>query len=282
MQKILLYFLATRPQFFPAVILPVALGASTAWHSERTFLPVYFFLALLAAIFYHAGMNVLNDYFDFLNGTDNINKNAQTPFTGGTLMIQGGLISPSATMSLGTGLLVAGALIGLYLAYSVGPLLLIIGFFGLFSGILYSAPPVFLAGRGLGEITVGLNFGIMTTLGSYYVQSGSLGLDALFASLPLSFLIIALLYTNQFPDYEADRTVGKRNLVVRLGARRARWGMPVIVALAFLSIIAGVLAGHLPLESLISVLPAILAIQGTKGLIRHYDKGVELVPSIKN
>lgn len=92
MNRIKTFFFATRPQFFPAVIIPVLLGASTAWHYERLFSPLLFILTTIAALFYHAGMNTLNDYFDNLNNTDNINKNLLTPFTGGSRMIQRGQI----------------------------------------------------------------------------------------------------------------------------------------------------------------------------------------------
>ena len=74
MSKLKTYFLAARPQFFTAIILPVGLGAAVAWHENKIFMLSYFILSLLAAIFYHAGINVLNDYFDYLNGTDNINR----------------------------------------------------------------------------------------------------------------------------------------------------------------------------------------------------------------
>ena len=281
MHRLKTLFLATRPQFFPAVVIPVALGASTAWYKVGVFNAKHFLLSLMAAIFFHAGMNVLNDYFDFRNGTDNINRNALTPFTGGSRFIQRGLLTPGETLALGASLVGAGSIVGVYLALEVSTLLLLIGGVGLLSGLFYSAPPFFFAGRGLGEIVVGVDFGVLTVLGSYMVQTGSPAPEPVFASLPISFLISALLYINEFPDYEADRSAGKRNLVVRLGLKRGIAGFYLLVAGAYLSIIAGVLLGYLPLPSLAALLSLVFALPAVTGLARNYDRGPKLIPSIK-
>jgi len=101
LQRSKTYFFATRPQFFTAIILPVGLGAAVAWYETGIFFLGYFFLSLIAAVFYHAGINVLNDYFDYLNGTDNINQTGLSPFTGGSRMIQNKIMTPGETYILG-------------------------------------------------------------------------------------------------------------------------------------------------------------------------------------
>lgn len=276
------YFMATRPQFFPGVVIPVGLGAATAWHVTGLFHPVHFLLTAAAAVFYHGGMNVLNDYYDSLSGADAANTRALTPFTGGSRFIQKGLLSEKETLVLGIMLIVAGSLIGLYLAWASSLWLLAIGLTGMCTGYFYSAPPVFLAGRGLGEITVGLDFGLLTVLGSYMVQTSTVGMEAVFASLPMSFLITALLYINEFPDCESDAATGKRTLVVRLGPALARYGLAAIVAGAYLSIIAGILLGFLPTLTLAALLTLPVAIPGVYGAVKNYRAGAELVPSIKS
>ena len=281
MQRLKTYFLATRPQFFTAIILPVGLGAAVAWHETGIFFLGYFFLSLIAAVFYHAGINVLNDYFDYLNGTDNINQTGLSPFTGGSRMIQNKIMTPGETYILGVLFLITGSIIGLYLAYERGIFLLLIGTMGLFSGYYYTAPPLFFAGRGLGELLVGLNFGVLSVAGSYYVQAQGFSFAAVFASLPLLFLIAAILYINEFPDYDADKAVGKNHLVVYLGMERARWGFLFIVAGAYISIIAGVILDLLPITALFVIPAAILGIKAVKGLFENYKKSVELIPSIK-
>jgi 1,4-dihydroxy-2-naphthoate octaprenyltransferase len=281
MERLKIYFLCTRPQFFLAVIIPVALGASSAWETDIVFNLPHFALSLLAAVLFHAGVNVMNDYFDFRNGADNANVGALKPFTGGSGFIQRGLISPGATIVFAALLLGGGSLVGLYLAYKTTWALVIIGSVGLVSGVFYSAPPLFLAGRGLGEITVGINFGVLTVLGSYMVQTGHPALEPVFAALAISFLISGLLYINEFPDYLADKRAGKRTLVVRLGPRKARYVLLAYVALAYSSIIVGAAFGLIPLLSLVALVSLVFALAAARGLIRHYRGGPELIPSIK-
>lgn len=282
MRSIRTYFFATRPQFLPAVLIPVGLGASTAWLNTGALSFTKLALSLLAAVCYHTGMNVLNDYFDYRNGTDNINKKALTPFTGGSRFIQRGEMTAKETLALGAVLIAAGSVIGIYLASATGWGLALIGAAGLLSGIFYSAPPVFLAGRGLGEITVGVNFGLLTVLGSYMVQTGRVDAASVMVSLPVAFLIAALLYINEFPDFEADRDCGKRTLVVRLGPGRARYFFIVFVLGTYLSIAALAVSGYLPLLSLISLASAAFAVRAWVGLIKNYGGGASLLPSIKS
>ncbi|HLA50659.1 MAG TPA: prenyltransferase [Thermodesulfobacteriota bacterium] len=281
MQRLKTYFLATRPQFFTAIILPVGLGAAVAWYEYKIFFLGYFLLSLLASVFYHAGINVLNDYFDYLNGTDNLNQTGLTPFTGGSRMIQNKVMTPQETYLLGIALLMLGSVIGLYLVYERGMFLLFIGMVGLFSGYYYSAPPFFLVGKGVGELLVGINFGLLSVVGSYYVQIQDISLVAVCASLPLSFLIAAILYINEFPDYDADRAVGKNHLVVRLGKKNARWGFALLVVGAYVSIALGVILNMLPGIMLFAIIPAVLGIKAVNGLFKNYDKFRELIPCIK-
>lgn len=257
------------------------MGAAVAWHEQKIFFLDYFLLSLLAAIFYHAGINVLNDYFDYLNGTDNINSTSLTPFTGGSRMIQNKIMMPGETYWLGVVCLVLGSAIGLYLVYERGFLLLLIGVIGLLSGYFYSAPPLFLVGRGFGEFLVGLNFGLLSVVGSYYVQAQDISIGAVFASLPLSFLIAAILYINEFPDYDADKAVGKNHLVARLGKKKARWGFALLIAGAYTSIISGVILHIMPAISLLAAIAGIFGAKAVKGLFTNYDKFNELIPSLK-
>lgn len=282
MHRLKIYLLSTRPQFFPAVIIPVVLGTSTAWKTSGSINTVYLLLSLAAAILFHAGMNVANDYYDHLSGADEMNEGALTPFTGGSRFIQKGLMTPYQTITLAVLLLVAGSLIGLYLAYMTTPWLLLIGGTGLFTGFFYSAPPLFLAGRGLGEITVGVNLGLLTVLGSYMVQTGRFALEPVIASLSISFLVSALLYVNEFPDCSSDTAAGKRNLVVRLGPRKGRWGIIALVGGAYLSIVVGAALGLLPKLSLAALLSIVFAVPAVKGVLLNYGEGARLVPAIKS
>lgn len=274
-------FMATRPQFLPATAVAVGLGASVAWHEARSFDMAVFALSMLAALLCHAGMNTLNDYYDSKNGADGLNRNALTPFTGGSRFIQNGHMTPGETLALGAALVLAGSLIGIYLALTISPVLFAIGLLGTASGYFYSAPPLFLAGRGFGEITVGVTFGLLMVLGAYAAQTGSIGAGPVVASLPLTFLIAAILFVNEFPDFESDRAAGKRTIIVRLEPRRARWGLVLILAMAYASVAAGVFLGPLPSGSLYAILTAIIAIPGALCLLKNYDRAGALTPAIK-
>ncbi len=284
MQQFKTYFKATRPMFFTAVILPVLLGAAYARHAaglNRDSSVWLLVLTLIAGVLYHAGMNVINDYFDYLGGTDNINDDRLTPFTGGSRMIQDGLMTPAGTLLLSLLLLAAGTAIGLYLVYLTGWGLLLIGAVGLFTGFFYSAPPLRLVGRGLGEATVGLNFGILTVIGSYYVQTGRFSLAAALISLPIGFLIAGLLYVNGFPDLEADRATGKVTLVVRLGAKTGARVLPLIFACSYVSLFVAVAAGFVPRLAYIAFLSLPFALMACVGVIRNYDKPALMLAPIK-
>ncbi len=257
-------------------------GASEAWRETRAFHWRPFLLTLLAAVLYHAGMNVANDYFDFLNGADNASSSGLPPFTGGSRFIQNGLMTPGGTLGLAIFLLLAGSAVGVYLALESSRLLLLIGFIGLFTGFFYSAPPLFFAGRGLGEVIVGADFGALTVLGAHLVQTGTVSLPAFMASLPMSFFIAGILYINEFPDFEADRAAGKRNLVVRLGPQRGRYAIIFIVSGAYLSIIAGVAVRALPPTSLLALLSVFFSAPAVAGLMKNHEGGKALVPAIKS
>lgn len=196
-------------------------------------------------------------------------------------MIQNKIMTPKETYFLGILCLILGSVIGIYLVYERGALLLLIGVIGLLSGYFYTAPPFFLVGRGLGEFLVGLNFGVLSVVGSYYVQAQDISIGAVFASLPLSFLIAAILYINEFPDYDADKAVGKNHLVARLGKKKARWGFALLVAGTYAGIILGVILNLLPATTLLAAIAGVLGIKAVQGLFQHYDNFKELIPSIK-
>lgn len=263
--KLKAYFLSTRPQFFPAIVLPVALGAAIAWRNNGLFNFWIFLLTLIAGILYHAGMNAFNDYFDFLNNADNLNENALTPFAGGSRLIQNKLMSPKETLGVAIALITAGSAVGLYLAFKTTPFLLAIGSIGLFTGFFYSAPPLFLAGRGLGELTVFLNFGALSVLGSYMAQTKTFAVEPLLASLPVSFLIAGVLLINEFPDRDSDEAAGKRTLAVRFGLERARYLLIAIIGLGCISVLAGIASGVLPKISVITLLALLFATPAAAG-----------------
>lgn len=274
------YFLATRPPFLLASLVPVLIGLATAHASGVALNGWSALLTMIGAVVVHAGVNVLNDYYDALNGTDDLNRERLFPFTGGSRFIQNGVLSKAATARFGTALLGCGALIGFWLFLQSGSGLLVIGLLGLFIGWAYSAPPFALNSRGLGELCVATGFGLLIVTGSDYVQRHHFDPLPLLASLPYALLATALLYINQFPDRAADEQAGKHHWVVRLGVQRARWGYPLLIAAAYGLNLALVLLGWLPLWSLLGLLPLPLSARASLTILGHAYDLPRLIPAI--
>ena len=253
---------ALRLPFLSVSAAAVALGWATARLGGAALDPATAAATLLGALLVHAGVNVLNDYYDHLNGVDAANDSALPPYTGGSRVIQEGLVPPRAMARLGTGLLGAGALAGLWLSAGTGPALLPLGALGLALGWAYSAPPAWLAARGLGEAAVAAGFGLLVPLGADFVQRGALSAVPLAAGLPYGLLVAALLFVNEIPDRPADAACGKRNWAVRLGPEHGPRGFFALLGASGAALGLAVAAGALPAPALGAggaLLPGLLA-----------------------
>jgi 1,4-dihydroxy-2-naphthoate octaprenyltransferase len=273
------WLMELRAPFLTASIVPVLLGTSIAWSTTGTFYPWIFLLTLLASLLIHLGTNVINDYSDSKSGNDEANREFVRPFSGGSRVIQLGLLSRLEVLSGSLLLFFASAIIGFYLAWTRGPLILVLGAIGLVSGAFYTGRPFNWAKRGLGELMIGLNFGILMTLGAYYVQTQSFAWLPVIAAIPVSLLIIAVVYINEFPDYNADRQVGKKTLVVRLGREKAVIFYYLFLAGAYLSLVAGIVTGALPLSALLGLIPLPLAIRAIQYARKYHSSSFDLVPA---
>jgi len=268
-----------RAPFFTASTVPVLLGTALALcHTGRWHWPLFLW-TLAATVLIHAGANVANDYFDHLSGNDEANVDFVRPFTGGSRMIQKKLLSPREVLVLALSCLGAGSIIGLYLAVRTGPFILLMGSIGVIGAFFYTAPPVALVSHGVGELIIGLNFGILPVVGAYFVQTGRFRLDVALLSLPVAFLIAAVLFINQFQDYEADKAVGKRNWVVRLGRRRSVWVFHVLMSAWTLPIVLAVLLEVASPLSLSALVPMVFSIKAMSTAARCYDDPPRLTPA---
>jgi len=277
--KLKLWLLELRAPFFTASVVPVVLGAVIAWQRVGTFHWGYFLLTLVGAMSVHAGTNIANDYFDHLSGNDPVNVEFVSPFTGGSRLIQEGLLSPREVLTESLFFFALGSAVGLYLTWARGPAVLVLGLIGLFSGFFYTAPPIYLAKWGIGEFFVGLNCGFLITLGSYYVQSRSLAWEPVVAAIPVACLIAAVLWINEFQDAPADHAVGKDTLVVRLGRRRAVTGYIVLMATTYLSIILAAALRVISPFALLALLTLPLAWKAMGVARLHYDDYQRLTPA---
>jgi 1,4-dihydroxy-2-naphthoate octaprenyltransferase len=268
--------LELRATFLTATIVSIVLGASIAWARNGVFEIGFFVLSLVAGAFLHLGTNVANDYFDHKSGGDAINKEFVRPFSGGSRMIQKGLLTPREVLFEASILLIIGIAVGFYLALNRGLFVLVLGLFGLFSGIFYASPPFKLANRGVGEVFVGLNFGVLITIGAYFVQTQTLNVEPLVASIPVALLIFSVVYINEFLDYSADKAIGKKTLVVRFGRGKAAQGYALLMGGVYLSILIGVLAKTMPATTLIALATFPIAIKAVSHALKHHSTPLKL------
>jgi 1,4-dihydroxy-2-naphthoate octaprenyltransferase len=275
------YFAATRPLFLFASLVPALLGLAVARHDGVTLALGPALASVLGALLAHAGVNALNDYYDALSGADARNRERLYPYTGGSRLIQNRVLTAAQMARFGAGLLAIAAAIGLWLALYAGPALIALGAFGLLLGWGYSAPPLRLAARGLGEISVALGFGLLIPLGADLVQRQALAWPALLAGLPYALLVANLLYINQFPDRRADRTSGKHHWVVRLGARRARWGYLIMALAAYALLAIEIQTGVLPAAAWSALLPLAASLGAAGMLLRDAERPGRLAPAIR-
>jgi 1,4-dihydroxy-2-naphthoate polyprenyltransferase len=262
---------ATRLPFLSATVLPVVLGILIA-AARGSFDAVTAVLTVVGASLAHLAVNVSNDVFDASLGADDANV-TPTKFSGGSRVIQYGLISRRRMAAVSATLFVAAGAIGAVLFLLRGsPALVAIAGAGLIIGLGYTAPPLKFVYRGLGELAVAFVFGPLLILGAYVVQTGgSLALEPLVASIPHALLVALILYVNEIPDRRGDARAGKRTLPVRLPKAIVLRLYDVAAAVAFGSVVVAVAAGILPVTTLVILLALPLVLRVRAGLEPNYE-----------
>jgi len=219
--KFVLWLKELRLQFCVAGAMPILIGSALAYKQIGSINYTLAVLALLATVAFQIASNIANDYFDNRSRNDILNEN-RTPFSGGSGLLQKGLITPKHTLIASLLFFVIGTILGISILFiTKKPAVLALGLAGLLGGFFYTAPPLKLGYRTAGEIIIALLFGILPVYGAYYIQTGVWDLIPLLPSLIVSVLIFLVIFANEFPDFEADKAVNKRTLVVTLGIKKA-------------------------------------------------------------
>ena len=273
-----LWIRAVRAPFFTAVIVPVVIGTAIAFYDTGLFNLNYFLLTMAGMIFIHAGINLSNDYFDHKSGADEMNK-TPTPFSGGSRVIQDGLIPADKILTVSLLSLIIGSVIGFYFYMILGNAILFFAAAGIFIGFFYTAPPFKLGYHGLGELMAGLGFGALVVTGAYYVQTAYIPSGIILASIPVAVLIAMVLFINEFPDYAADKKAKKKTLVVILGKRNAVKLYHFFLVFTYLWIIAMIFIKVFPLFTLLTFLTLPLAIKAIRISRKNYDKVPDILPA---
>ena len=235
---------------------------------------------MLFALVAHAGANVVNDYYDALNGSDARNTERLFPFTGGSRFIQNGVLTLRQTARFGYGLLALVIAAGLWLSWHTGPGLLAIGAGGLLAGWAYSAPPLRLMSRGLGELAIAGGW-LLVVIGTDYVQRGAFDALPFIAGLSYALLVANLLFINQFPDHAGDAAAGKRTLVVLLGPQTAKWAYLLIAIVAYGWLLGMVGNDTLPQKSAAAAMTLVLSFTAARDLLEYASQPAALEPAIK-
>jgi 1,4-dihydroxy-2-naphthoate octaprenyltransferase len=269
----------TRPAFLMLTVVACALGTATAAACGCGLDPWLAAGATTLAVLAHAMGNVLNDLHDARNGADAANTGGLFPFTGGSRLIQNGTVSERDTADLVKALLLVLVPAGLLLAVKTGGGVLLLGLAGLFLAWAYSAPPLRLMSRGLGELTVALVWWLVV-MGADHVQRRQFFIIPASAAAGFALMVAALLLINGFPDAEADAQVGKRSLVVRLGANKAAGLYMVLTAGAHLWLVASVVLLIPPQEALWGLVSLPVSLWAALQLMRHRHQPERLRPAL--
>jgi 1,4-dihydroxy-2-naphthoate octaprenyltransferase len=221
------WVLASRPKTLLAAVVPVLVGSALAISVGEFFLP-YSLVALLCSILIQIGTNFTNDLYDFLKGADNIKRK------GPRRVLASGLISVTEMKFAIVLVFGLAFLLGLYLVFSVGLLILWVGIISIIAGIAYTAGPFPLAYHGLGDVFVFLFFGVVGTMGTFYLHTQEISLLSFITSIPVGALITNILIVNNYRDIKEDREANKRTLAVLLGRTFTRWQYIVLIAICYL------------------------------------------------
>ena len=273
-----LFLRATRLPFLSATFVPVLLGIAIAAY-DNGFNWWLALLTLIGGAAIHLGVNVSNDVFDTQSGADEANVNP-TQFSGGSRVILYGLVSMRRMALLAAAFFAVGIGIGVLLAALRGWDLLWLGVAGALIGIFYTAPPLRLVHRGLGEVAVAVGFGPIMALGAYFVQAEEYALEPLLASLPVAILIALILYVNEVPDRPADAAIGKRTLPVRWSKETVVRAYVASVVLTFGLIAVFAVTGLTVRPTLLALLGAWFAPPVIRALRDHYDQPYALMPAM--
>jgi 1,4-dihydroxy-2-naphthoate octaprenyltransferase len=264
-EKVGIWAAQVRAPFLLLAVALVLVGGAVA-HNDGRFSVFPFVLCMAGTVLAHMSVNLFNELSDYRSGIDA--KTRRTPFSGGSGNLQAGLTTESGVRRAAWGTLAAAAAIGLYLVAHTGLLLLVFIVVGGLVTIYYTSH---LARIAMGELFAGLCLGSMVVAGTYLAIVGTLTDTVLLVSVPPGILTSLLLFLNEFPDLEADRSGGRRHLVVLLGRRISSRIYAVVLTLCYGFLIWGVFSRRFPNLTLITLFTAPLALKAALTVLKHYD-----------
>jgi 1,4-dihydroxy-2-naphthoate octaprenyltransferase len=252
MTKLSIWWTASRPKTLPAAASGVITGTALTI-LDGFFKPGPALAALLVALTLQIGSNLANDVYDFERGADSERR------FGPLRVTQAGLLRPDQVKSGMWLVFICTALLGLYLAFVAGWVVILIGLAAILTAIAYTGGPFPLGYYGLGDFFVFLFFGLAAVAGTYFVQAGSISEQAWWMSLPIGWMVVDILVVNNLRDIDADRAVGKNTLAVRFGMQGTRIQYLILLVASYVVLPCLVVFGGLPWPSMLAWLSLPLA-----------------------
>ncbi len=261
-----------RVRFLLASVIAVSLGLAINWRQNSTIDPLDAVLTFAGVLALHASVDLLNDYWDYKRGIDTVTK--RTKMSGGTGVLPEGLLKPSSVYRAGIGFLILGSVIGFYFVFTDGIIIAVILGFAILSIYFYSTKIV---DSGLAEFFVAVK-GTMIVLGTYFLQSNQITIESILGGIVVGVLSSLVLFIVSFPDHDADKSKGRKTLVIVIGKQKATSLFWVFPAISYFVIILGIFINVFPLLSLITLFSVPLVIKAGIGLKKNFDSVNELVP----
>ncbi len=264
-----------RIRFLLASVVAVSVGLSISWWQHSTIDIFQAALTMGGVMALHASVDLLNDYWDFKRGIDT--KTKRTKMSGGTGVLPEGLLQPTQVYRAGIIFLIIGAVIGSYFVIIYGLIIAVLLGFAVLSIYFYSTKIV---DSGLAEVFVAIK-GTMIVLGTYFIQTSEITITPIFAGIIVGILSSLVLFITSFPDYEADKSKGRKSLVIAVGKKSATKIFWVFPTVCYTIIIMGIIIEIFPILSIITLLTIPLLIKSGILLHKHYDDIEGLVPSME-
>ena len=261
-----------RVRFLLASVIAVALGLALSWWQTSQINILHAGLTMAGVLALHASVDLLNDYWDFRRGIDT--KTKRTKMSGGTGVLPEGLLKPVQVYKAGIAFLILGTLIGSYFVVIDGIIIAGILGFAILSIYFYSTKIV---DSGLAEVFVAIK-GTMIVLGTYFIQTSEIAINPIFAGIVVGVLSSLVLFITSFPDYDADKSKGRKTLVIAVGKKNATnifWIFPVI---SFGVIVGCVILNFFPVFSLITLVTIPLIIKSGRNLKTSFHDNNLMVP----
>ena len=261
-----------RVRFLLASIIAVSVGLAINWRQNSTVDPLDAVLTFAGVMALHASVDLLNDYWDYKRGIDTATK--RTKMSGGTGVLPEGLLKPSTVYRAGIGSLILGSVIGFYFVLTDGIIIAVILSFAILSIYFYSTKIV---DSGLAEFFVAVK-GTMIVLGTFFIQSNQITLESILAGIVVGVLSSLVLFIASFPDHDADKSKGRKTLVITVGKKNATYLFWIFPTISYSLIILGISIGIFPILSFITLFSIPLVIKAGLGLKKNFNSVDELVP----